>query len=268
MARARYVIFVCFVLLMRTGVALADTYEQEMVSVLLEKGVHGDAIWLQAAGDEFLALLTENTVSGDERAVIVLHSMGSHADWPEVISPLRAAFSRRGWTTLSLQMPVLRPGSPLSEYGKTLHRAGARVQTGVNYLQEKGIPEITVIGYSFGASAALQFLAGKASPVTAFIGISMQPRPYLSPAFDLLGHLARMDIPVLDIYGSRDYAEVHRTADDRRLAGKRDGYRFYNQVVIGNADHYFTGKEAELVDGIAGWLEELPTVDKNELETE
>lgn len=186
--------------------------------------------------------------------------MGTHADWPEIISPLRSALPRRGWSTLSLQLPVLSPGTPLSEYGGTLTEASARIRSGVSYLLDRGFSEIVIIGYSFGATAAVNYLAKNPSRVRALIGISMQPWPFLSPGFDLLGHLAQLKLPVLDIYGSRDYAEVHRAADDRRLSGKRNGNHYYEQHVINGADHYYTEQEVELSDTIANWLDKLPVI--------
>jgi hypothetical protein len=33
--------------------------------------------------------------------------MGAHPDWPEVIQPLHSGLPESGWTTLSVQMPIL-----------------------------------------------------------------------------------------------------------------------------------------------------------------
>ena len=232
-------------------------YEQRLVTHLVQNPVAGETVWLKAGGGEFLALLMEASVGDGKKAVIILHSMGTHADWPEIISPLRTALPGRGWTTLSLQLPVLPPGTPLAEYGETLAAAAARIRAGVSYLQDRGHPEIVIIGYSFGAAAALTYLDKNPAPVRAFIGISMQPRPFLNPSFDLLGHLAQLELPVLDIYGSHDYAEVTGTADGRRLAGKKNGNLLYEQFVINGADHYYTEREAELINTVASWLGKL-----------
>ena len=237
--------------------AQEQRYERRVVAHLLENPVAGEPVWLKAGRREFLALFTESNVDGGEKAAVILHSMGGHADWPEIISPLRTALPDRGWATLSLQLPVLPPGTPLAEYGATLAGAGARVRAGVNYLQDRGYSQVVIIGYSFGAAAAVTYLVNNPAPVKAFIGISMQPRPFLNPAFDLLDQLARLNLPVLDIYGSRDYAEVSRTADDRRLAGKKNGNRLYEQFVINGADNYYAEQEPELIDTITSWLGKL-----------
>ena len=235
-------------------------YERRVVTRLEDNQVEGETLRLKAGGQEFLALLVEASGGAGEKAAVILHSMGTHADWPEIISPLRLTLPRRGWTTLSLQLPVFAPGTPLSEYGGTLAEAGARARSGVDYLLDRGFSDIVVIGYSFGAAAAVTCLIKNRAGVSALVGISMQPRPFLSPVFDLMDHLGRLMLPVLDIYGSRDYAEVSRSADDRRLAGKRNGNRFYEQIVINGADHYYTDKEPELINEITSWLDKLSVI--------
>lgn len=255
--------FIGFVLVLWINGAGAGDYERRVVTGLVENRAAGETVWLKANGDEFLALFSMAAGGDGEKAAIILHSMGTHADWPEIISPLRSALPRRGWSTLSLQLPVLPPGTPLGEYGGTLTKAGTRVQSGVAYLLERGYSGVVIIGYSFGAAAAVTYLAKNPAAVKAFAGISMQSRPFLNPGFDLLGHLAQLRLPVLDIYGGRDYAEVYRTADDRRLAGGRNGNRFYEQVVINGADHYYTEQESELINRITGWLDKLMLVNES-----
>ena len=64
-------------------------------------------------------------------------------------------------------------------------------------------------------------------------------------------------MPMLDIYGSRDYPGVLEQADDRRLAAQKSGNRQYNQIVIEGADHRFAGLESVLIKRIRGWLDKI-----------
>ncbi len=82
----------------------------------------------------------------------------------------------------------------------------------------------------------------------------MQAQQFLSPRLKLLKQLESINIPVLDIYGSRDMLEVKREADDRRLASRKNGNKLYRQMVIEGADHYFSAVFDVLLKRIQGWL--------------
>jgi alpha/beta superfamily hydrolase len=65
----------------------------------------------------------------------------------------------------------------------------------------------------------------------------------------------RIPIPVLDVFGSNDW-EVTRAGAPERLKqiSARVGSR---QVMVDGAGHFFAGREAELCDVIAGFLEQI-----------
>ncbi|MCZ6526935.1 MAG: DUF3530 family protein [Gammaproteobacteria bacterium] len=249
----------CLLLTVSWSVSVAmddDSYEQTMSVNLAEKVQDGEVIWLKARGSQFLTLFNEQLTENSQGAVIIVHGMGAHADWPNVVAPLRNRLPNIGWATLSIQMPVLAPEQPLSEYGKTITVGISRIQSAVQYLRQRKFLNIAIIGYSFGAATAAEFLARtKKSRIAAFVGISLQAQKFLNPTIKLLRALEKINIPVLDIYGSRDFTEVIRLADDRRLAGRKRGRRTYHQLVIEGADHYFTGLEDVLSRRIRGWLD-------------
>ena len=50
----------------------------------------GDVVWLDdGKGQQFLGVLTEGDVDSG-RAVLLVHGIGVHPNWPDVIYPLRA----------------------------------------------------------------------------------------------------------------------------------------------------------------------------------
>lgn len=232
-----------------------SSYEQRIGKQLSAGQTAGEVVWLRTGGGEFVSLYLDYSTDQPRGAVIVLHGMGGHPDWPEVVGPLRRALPELGWATLSLQMPVLSPTEPVADYGKTLGEAKQRIQAAVKQLRDWRFLNIVVIGYSFGAATAAHAMsADDVKQVTAFIGISMQAQQFLNPKLKLLKQLESISLPVLDIYGSRDMLEVRREADDRRLAARKNGNSAYRQMKIEGADHYFTGLLEVLVKRIQGWL--------------
>ena len=68
-----------------------------------------------------------------------------------------------------------------------------------------------------------------------------------------LEDMFRIDIPVLDVYGSEDWDVTRVGADERRaqiakVAGSR-------QVVVPGARHFFEGRESELTRAIVNFLD-------------
>ena len=78
-------------------------WADQIVDTLME----GEAVWLQAGQTKFLGIYTESATKPAKGAVIVLHGIGAHPDWTDVVHPLRVGLTEHGWTTLSLQMPIL-----------------------------------------------------------------------------------------------------------------------------------------------------------------
>jgi pimeloyl-ACP methyl ester carboxylesterase len=246
---------------MSGAVTWDDAKERSVADKLSSELEYGEVIWLSVAnGREFPGIFTRAVPEHDGSiAIVLIHGMGGHPDWPEVISPLRLSLADNGWTTLSIQMPVLPPVLPLADYGKTLDESQKRITSAIQYLGDYGYERLVLIGYGFGASTAAHFLASSnAHEIHAFASISMLARKYLEPAMNLYGYLEKLTLPVLDVYGSEDLKTITSTADQRRLAARRNGNNNdYRQVVIWDADHYFTGHDQKLFMQIDLWLEEL-----------
>ena len=231
-------------------------YETRISTALAQRVPPGQTVWLRAAGSEFLCLYREAGTEKARGAAIIVHGMGGHADWPELIAPLRNRLPESGWATLSLQMPVLPPGAPLADYGRTVKDSAYRIRAALQYLQDRGYINIISIGYGFGAAQIADYLAaGSDRRMGAFVGISMQSHEFLNPRLKLLNDLANIDKPILDIYAGRDRGKVIRQADDRRLAGRKNGRHVYDQEMIVDADRFYTGMAQVISARISGWLE-------------
>lgn len=248
-------------MLIRTSVtAVWDSDKEHAIADKVSAQLkYGELIWLHSGkNSDFPAIYTLPVYNYKQRAVILLHSMSAHMDWPVVITPLRESLRDEMWASLSIQLPVIATEKSPAEYSKTLDEAARRIHSAVQYLRGEGHGKIVLIGYGFGATTAAFFLAGDHTHgVQAFVGISMLARKYLAPHVNLLAYLEKLYLPVLDIYGSNDLPVIVRTADDRRLFSQKNGTYQFSQVIIEGADHYYTGCEQTLVDNIINWLEGL-----------
>lgn len=250
---------ICLVLNLVTLPVPAVSYpefENEISISLAQRVPPQEIVWLKAAGRDFLSLYREPASGVARGAAIVVHGMGGHADWPEVIAPLRTRLPDAGWATLSLQMPVLPPGAPLADYGRTVNNSDYRFNAAFQYLEQRGYINIITVGYGFGAALIANYLAGNPGyRMGAFVGISVQSHDFLNPRLKLLSNLKTVDIPVLDVYAERDRGKVLRQVDDRRLAGRKNGRHIHDQMMIEAADRFYTGAEDEMITRICGWLD-------------
>lgn len=198
--------------------------------------VVGDAVYLaQKSGHKFLAIYTEARPS--RAAVIVVHGLGVHPDWA-LIGALRSGLADHGYTTLSVQMPVLAATATGEEYPKLFPDAAERLQIAVEYLNAKGHRKIAIASHSMGARMANFFIAGTSGrEIDAWVAIGISSGQFAEPG--------KLRLPVLDIYGERDFPQVLQQSGARAAVLKT--LRGSAQIEVAGADHYFTRSEAELV---------------------
>jgi pimeloyl-ACP methyl ester carboxylesterase len=123
-------------------------------------------------------------------------------------------------------------------------------------LRERKFLNIVIIGHSFGAATALAYLEREQrQKVVALVAIGLQGYGFVKPAINILDLIEKSKVPLLDIYGSRDFRNVIRRAPDRRLAAKKGNNRLYTQIEIAGADHYFNKMDDVLIKRIRGWLD-------------
>lgn len=249
---------VLLALLLNLAPAAADSpdYERERhhADALRHGRLDGEPLELRADGRSFFNLFTET--DGPARgAVIVLHGRGLHPDWPAVVRPLRVGLARRGWATLAMQMPVLAKGAEYADYVRIMPLAGPRLEAGIRYLRQQGFERIHLVAHSCGAQMTMHWLdhgggAGLDSVTFISLGIVRYGRQF--------GHrppLDRLALPVLDVYGSRDF--VADRAAERRALIEAAGHPRSRQVAIEGGRHMLKPHGERLVAIVADWLQNL-----------
>jgi len=233
--------------------------------------------WLQAGDTKVLALYTAAQPSSG--AIIILHNRGTHPDWPAVIHPLRQRLPEYGWSTLSVQMPVLGPDTNLKDYAGQFDAAGTRIDAALNFAHSQGASRIILMGYGLGATMAADYLARHANaPIQGFVAVSMASSDD-DPRLNTGADLDKIRTPVLDVYGSLDRDEVIDAAAQRLARHLRYAYPKqtvlpkgpdsapfapvpYRQIRITGADHDYTDENDVLVRRVRGWLDRLAAAAK------
>ena len=236
----------------------AQNREQQIAEKLALIAGADEIVSLKAPGGRFIGIYQRAKTGESHGVVILAHGMGAHPDWPDVISPLRTQLPEFGWSTFSIQMPILSPDEPVAEYGKTLKVAKSRLNAAIDYLHTWEIEQIILLGYSFGAVQVASYLAsGKNENVRAFVSVSMLSQKFIKPGLDVFKLIGEIDLPMLDIYGDEDLPDVRRGSDDRRLAASKNGNRDFKQIELKHAGHHYQGVEDALVEQIQIWLKNI-----------
>jgi hypothetical protein len=229
--------------------------EARLASQIVDMILDGDALWLEANEHEFLSIYT----AADEAraAVVILHGRGFHPDWADAINPLRVGLAENGYSTLSLQMPVLEKDAKYYDYEPILGFAHARIEAGIDYLRQQGYRKVILLAHSCGVHMAMDWVREQGdNSIDAYIGLSMGATDYGQPMRQPFP-LAKMQVAVLDLYGANDYPAVRRGAPARKAMLETAGRAQSRQQVLPQADHYFTDQGDALVTAVLDWLDRL-----------
>lgn len=207
--------------------------------------VVGEAVWIAQKNDhKFLSLWTE--AEKPRGAIILAHGRGWNPDF-ELYGVLRVKLAEQGYSTLSIQLPILGGGAKIGDYIPTYPEAAERFHLAANWLKARGYNNVSIVSHSLGATMANQYLINTSDThvkAWVFIGI-----------INGLEEMFRIKIPVLDVYGSKDWEVTQVGAyERRRQIQKITGSQ---QVVVADALHFFEQKEDELVEVVVAWLDEV-----------
>ena len=213
----------------------------------------GSAIDLISDNNKFLALYTESEAIKNKGTAILLHDQGQHPDQKYLIHLLRTMLPEHNWATLSLQMPLREYGVKSDDYYALFPKAIQRIQAGIEYLQKNNIKNIVLVGYGMGSLMALHFInETQATAVNALVTISLPvPETEIQTA-QTLTFLKKINVPFLDIYGTKDIPTVSNSARNKRIAAR--GNPNYRQVKINQVGRSFRNHEDLLVKRVYSWL--------------
>ncbi|MDX1824396.1 MAG: DUF3530 family protein [Thiohalomonadales bacterium] len=228
--------------------------EKRWADQIVDALITGDAEWLSVGDLNVLSIYTPSETEPARGAAIIMHGLGVHPDWPDVIHPLRTRLPEAGWATLSLQMPILPNEASGPDYLPLLPEVPPRIDAAVKFLQKQGFNNIVLIGHSLGTVMGSYYLNQQpASAIHAFVGISMSEIDK-EPQMSNVAMLKNIHLPVLDIYGSLDETYVRDYVKQRQQSALAANNKAYQQIEIKDANHFYNGKDNELVEVIENWL--------------
>jgi len=217
--------------------------EKRWAEEIIEGLLVGQPIYLsQQNSHRFLGLHAE--VKQAKMGVVVVHGMGLHPDWG-VISTLRQRLFDLGYTTLSIQMPVLAADASPKEYSAVFPEAAERLQLAVNYLKKKGHRHIAIVSHSNGSRMSRVYMSNNPPDVTAWVALSLTQ----GETFD------GINTPILDLYGEHDLPHVLSSTAARKTSIKSTAAS--KQMVIPDTDHFYSDHEEIVIKAINQFLSQL-----------
>jgi len=214
----------------------------------------GNASWLKAGKQRFLGIFTASQIDKNLGGVILVHGTGVHPNWVDIIQPLRTELPNFGWSTLSIQMPILENDAKMEQYLPLFAEVTPRFKAAIKFLNSQNINNIVIVSHSFGGQMSVYYLSqNPANPIKAFVGIGMSSFK-LDDKSDIINSIGKLKLPILDLYGSRDLTSVLESAGLRTKAAKEVGKKNYFQSEVIGADHFFAQMNESLVSKVKSWL--------------
>jgi len=210
--------------------------EKRWADEVLPSIVVGEAVWLEAPRTEkFLGIYTE--AKDAKSAIILAHGLGVHPDYG-LIGELRTRLADAGYTTLSIQMPILAADAPAARYPVLFWEADARFAAAMTFLRRKRYEKIVVVSHSMGSRMANHYISAHPQvPLAGWISLSISSGD--------IGPFKRIKFPVYDVYAENDFDAVLQGAQKRAAVLKP--MRGSSQTMVFATDHYFARREKELV---------------------
>lgn len=233
--------------------AAVSPHEQDIANTLKRTLKSGKVVQLIDDGDPILGVYTESMVRQMQGGVIILHELALNPESPDFVNLLRQYLPEHGWSTLAIKMPDIMFTPDLSMYRQLLPQTTRRISSAIKYLEDQNILNITVVGHGFGAVFAVDYLSKQkeGSPkALVIVGLPWQ-NTHISEN-EINESLAKIELPIFDIYGNRERNRVRIAAKNRKQAMRQ--HVNYRQLMIDEMDGRFVDSEFDLAKRIYSWM--------------
>lgn len=230
--------------------------EQRIAEQTIDTLFLGEPVWLKTDetddSSQFLGLF--NNEEQSQFSLLLLHGSGQGPNTTFLIGPLREAFTDKGYTTLSIQLPVISDNADYALYTSEFPLAISRINTAINFLKTRSNKPIVIVGHSMGGNMLMQwFQQANDESTSAIVAVGMSAS--LNSKNDFVSTKSNR-IPVLDIYGQNDSANVLEKAQLRK-AEVSASHPQSKQLEVAGADHFFADMESQLATIIEEWVTDI-----------
>jgi pimeloyl-ACP methyl ester carboxylesterase len=235
--------FGLLVLLIPTLVLASPDYarEKRWADEVIPTIMVGDPVYLDLSSEhKFLTIFSEAKEA--RAALVIVHGIGVHPDWG-IANTLRSRLVESGYTTLSIQMPVLAADAKSELYPATFPEAAQRIEKALSFLRSKGYKKIAIVSHSLGARMSLPFVLQNQKSLVAWVALG------IGGSDDYAG----IKLAVLDVYGEHDLPQVLANAEKRASSLKNNAQS--KQVKILKADHFYNQHEDEMLRAVQTFLD-------------
>lgn len=250
----KFALLITYLLCITTPVQASDlAKEKRWADQIVDYLIDGEAEWLEVGKQKVLGIYTEAATETTKGGAIIVHGIGAHPNWDDVIRPIRTHLPEYGWDTLSVQMPILANEAEDIEYAPLFDEVTPRMKAAIQFFKQKNINNIIIVGHSMGSAMSAYYLASnKNHPIKAFIGVGI-PEPQNDKRMDTNQIIQQIQIPVLDLYGRNDLPGILKNASKRKQAANKN--KNYVQVNAKDANHFFNNQNDTLMGEITKFLD-------------
>jgi alpha/beta superfamily hydrolase len=148
-----------------------------------------------------------------------------------VVVTIANAFRDEGWNVLRFNFRGA--GKSTGSYGHGIDEV-QDVKAAARWLRRKGVDQLVIGGYSFGASVTLRAILSNEVDAEGWLGVSLPSQQYFDSIWKVDGNL---QIPSRFIGGETDYMYDVNAIEERWVTTPQVG-----SAVIPDADHFFSQK--------------------------
>lgn len=238
-------LFVVMLISLLSNVCMAASdyvREKRWADEILPGLIVGEPVYLKTQTQHrFLGLYAD---TGElDVALIVVHGMGLHPDWG-MIGTLRRELYDHGYSTLSIQMPILAADASYTEYPALFPEAAKRLDVAANFLKKKGYKKIAIVSHSNGSRMSRVYMVENPEIIDAWVALSLTQGDTF----------AGIKVPVFDLYGELDLQHVLDSVQQRKTSMMHADSR---QHIIKGADHFFNHHENDMVQQVSQYLKQV-----------
>ena len=213
--------------------------------------------WMTVGNDSFPVIVGEAEREKATGVLLIVPAPGAHADWPDVVRPLRVGLPKQGWQTVAVQMPRAAANGDFVDPA----RADARIGFVLEGLIAGGVERIVVLAQGLAYRAVVAHLAEMlASSPTRLHGLVLvsPSLPLATAVGETKDPMVATNAPLLEVRGGEDRIEVRELLEEHALSADRGALRLRREVVIDGAGRDYRGQSDLLVRRVRSWLSQLP----------